>query len=328
MNTIMPSTVQSQHSEDLIQENVSLADKNWFKTGGSARFFATPTTSHEFTKALHFANNNQLPIFILGHGANILISDYGFNGLVMQTQLKEITILNHDDNDFSLVKAGSGVSIPDLIVFCLEHNLSGLEEFSGIPGTVGGSVYINLHYFQYLLSDFLIEAEVVEKTSGSLQTVSNSWFNFGYNLSKLQEENHYVMSATFKLKKVTDLQKAYAQGRSIEIIRHRATRYPARNTCGSFFRNFHDDEVTLMSNGKKLIYVAYYLDKIGVKGALTHGDAIVSYQHANMIVNKGNATSGDIIEVARTMQKLVFENFNIVPQPECRLIGFKEYPLF
>ena len=82
-----------------------------------------------------------------------------------------------------------------------------------------------------------------------------------------------------------------------------------------------------MSQGKKLIYVAYYLDKIGVKGELTVGDAVVSYQHANMIINRGNATSADIIALARKMQELVFEKFGIIPQPECRLIGFKNYPL-
>ena len=82
-----------------------------------------------------------------------------------------------------------------------------------------------------------------------------------------------------------------------------------------------------MSNNKKMIFIGYYLDTLGVKGHLRHGNAIVSYQHANMIVNQGNATSYDIIQVARTMQTLVFEKFGIMPQPECRLIGFQEYPL-
>jgi UDP-N-acetylmuramate dehydrogenase len=98
-------------------------------------------------------------------------------------------------------------------------------------------------------------------------------------------------------------------------------------TCGSFFRNFHNHEVSLVSNGKKMIFVAYYLDKIGIKGQLKVGDAIVSYQHANMLINQGNATSTDIITLACTMQKMVKDHFDIVPQPECRLIGFKEYPL-
>ncbi len=311
----------------LIQEHIPLADKNWFRTGGPARFFVQPNSAQEFQEALIYAQHNKLPIFLLGEGANILISDEGFDGLVIHPKLNNLEISDLDD-DNALVTAGAGITMPDLIQFCLENNMSGLEEFSGIPGTVGGSVYINLHYFQFLLSQFLYEAVVIEKATGMMHKVNNSWFNFGYNSSKLQENNHYLVSATFKLKKINDLETAYAKGRSIEIIRHRASRYPAKNTCGSFFRNFHDNEITLISNGKKLIFVAYYLDKIGVKGVLQHGDAIVSYQHANMIVNQGKATTQDIINVARIMQQKVYDNFGIIPQPECRLIGFKEYPLF
>jgi UDP-N-acetylmuramate dehydrogenase len=76
-----------------------------------------------------------------------------------------------------------------------------------------------------------------------------------------------------------------------------------------------------------MIFVAYYLDKLGIKGQLNMGGAIVSYQHANMIVNQGTATSSDIINLARTMQEMVHKGYGIIPQPECRLIGFKEYPL-
>ena len=223
--------------------------------------------------------------------------------------------------------AGAGVGMPDLITHCLAHNIIGLEEFSGIPGTVGGSVYINLHYFEFLLEQFLHSAQVINKETGLVENVTPDWFNFGYNQSKLIEAPYYLVHATFKLKKVSDIQTAYAQGRRIEIIRHRASRYPASHTCGSFFRNFLPHEVTVESNGKKMIYVAYYLDKIGVKGQLSIGDAIVSYQHANMLVNRGKASSNDLIMLARTMQQLVKDAYGIVPRPECRLIGFKEYPL-
>ena len=97
-------------------------------------------------------------------------------------------------------------------------------------------------------------------------------------------------------------------------------------TCGSFFRNFSPDEV--VHTEKKLIYVAYYLDKVGIKGELSVGDAIVSHQHANMIVNRGKATSTDIITLAQLMQKMVFDRFGIKPQPECQLVGFKENILY
>lgn len=308
-----------------IKSGVSLADKNWFKTGGAAKYFCEPKNSLEFKDGLNFAKKNNQEIFMLGAGANILISDDGFDGLVIRPQLNDIEIIETKD-DYSIIKTGAGVSFDVLINWCLDNNLTGLEEFSGIPGTVGGSVFINIHYFEFLLSNFLISAQVICKESSEILDVDNNWFNFGYNYSKLHENKYYLISATFKLKQTDALTAAYNKGRSREIIRHRASRYPKSNTCGSFFRNFYEDEVTLISNGKKLIYVAYYLDKIGVKGTLSVGDAIVSYQHANMIVNRGAATTCDIIGVAKSMQEMVYKQFGILPQPECRLIGFKDYP--
>ena len=309
----------------LIQTNVPLADKNWFGTGGNARYYAAPQTAEEFSVAIKFAHEYNLPIFILGHGANILISDQGFDGLVVHPQLNACSHANSGETAY--VTAGAGVSMHNLIEYCLNNQLIGLEEFAGIPGTVGGSVYINLHYFEFLLSQFLISARVVHRHSGAIENVTREWFNFGYNQSKLQQEQYYLIDATFSVKAVALPETYYARGRRDEIIRHRLKRYPNKGTCGSFFRNFHEEEVSLLSNNKKMIFVAYYLDKIGVKGALSVGDAIVSYQHANMIVNKGKATSQDIIDLARLMQEKVLKEFGIIPQPECRLVGFKKYPL-
>ncbi len=308
-----------------IQKNIPLKDKNWFQTGGPARLFFEPTNGAEFAQALDYARTNTEPIFILGQGANILISDDGFDGLVIRPALKNITV--QENGDHLLVTAGSGVTMSDLIEWCLDHNILGLEEFSGIPGTIGGSVYINLHYFQFLLEHFLVSAHVIEKATGTILLVDRAWFNFGYDYSTLFEHNHFLVDATFQLRKATDLDVAFARGRRTEIIRHRTARYPTTHTCGSFFRNFHPHEVTLESNGKKMIYTAYYLDKIGAKGTLSVGDAIVSHQHANMLVNRGAATSTDIVQLVQLMQKKVREQFNIVPQPECELVGFKEWPL-
>lgn len=309
-----------------IQHNVPLAHKTWFKTGGPAQYYCEPTNSNDFQTAYAFAREKKIPVFLLGEGANILISDHGFQGLVICPKNKQITQAQHD-KEHTLVTAGAGASFSDLISYCLDNNLLGLEEFSGIPGTVGGSVYINIHYFQFLLSQFLTHATVINKKTGEIKSVSTHWFNFGYDYSTLHEDEYTLIDATFKLQCCSDIQSAYARGRSAEIIRHRNNRYPTSNTCGSFFRNFHNEEVSLTSNGKKMIYVAYYLDKIGIKGQLSHGDAIVSYQHANMLVNKGNATSNDLIQLAHTMQNLVWERFGIIPQPECQLIGFETYPL-
>lgn len=328
---------------ELIHRNVPLADKNWFRTGGAAHYYAEPKTPQEFTAAITYAQQHQLPITVIGEGANMLISDAGVSGLMIRPALADIAVAPFDSAQgerplvvseiepyerYILVTAQAGVSMGQLIDVCMAQGALGLEEFSGIPGTVGGSVFINIHYFEFLLSNFIVSARVIDAQTGQIIEVDHTWFKFGYNYSTLHEQNYYLLDATFKLKRATSpLDIAYAQGRSREIIRHRKARYPNSGTCGSFFRNFHDHEVTLESMGKKLIYVAYYLDKIGVKGALSSGDAVVSYQHANMLVNKGTATSNDLITLARTMQQKVFDQFGILPQPECRFIGFTEYPL-
>lgn len=308
-----------------IEHAVTLVDKNWFRTGGNARFFCQPTTVSDFQAALAWAQNHKISVFVLGQGANILISDDGFDGLVIRPAF---TPIQHTiTGSAALVTASAGVPMAELINYCLQHHIVGLEEFSGIPGTVGGSVYINLHYFEYLLDQFLATAVVINNRTGATQEVNASWFNFGYNTSRLLTKDYYLAQATFALRTATELEAAYARGRRDEIIRHRQRRYPTSGTCGSFFRNFHETEVSLESNGKKIIFVAYYLDKIGAKGTLTVGGARVSHQHANMIVNTGAATSADIISLARTMQQMVYESFGIVPQPECQLVGFSEYPL-
>ncbi len=321
------STKPSPSRSFVVQSNVSLADKNWFKTGGCARFFVAPQTANQFADALAYAQGAGMQVFVLGAGANILVSDEGFDGLVVQPRIASITHKIVSDAHVEVV-AGAGVVLHDLIVYCLENQFIGLEEFSGIPGTVGGAVYINLHYFDFLIADFLVHAHVVHSQSGAIESVAADWFSFGYNMSRLQVGDYYLVSATFRLKQTSAQQVAYAKGRRYEIIRHRTQRYPSTHTCGSFFRNFYDHEVSIEVREKKMVYIAYYLDKIGVKGQLCVGGAQVSYQHANMIVSTGDgATSGDVIAVARTMQELVYEKFGLVPQPECRLIGFKTYPL-
>ncbi|MCF7805380.1 MAG: UDP-N-acetylmuramate dehydrogenase [Candidatus Marinimicrobia bacterium] len=309
-----------------IHENIALRERNWFRTGGPAEYYCEPQNSADFSRALTFALEKNFPLFFLGEGANILVSDAGFPGLVVHPNNTDIKILS-EDRDEVLIRAGSGVSMQTLIDYCLERNCIGLEDFSGIPGTVGGAVYINLHYFEYLLADFFDRGTVIDKKTGEIEEKDLDWFRFGYDESRLHDDEHYLIDATFRLRRVSETESAYARGRRDEIIRHRDRRYPDSNTCGSFFRNFHPGEVTLTIDGEPMLYVAYYLDKLGVKGALQVGGARISSKHANMLVTNEVAKSEDVIKLARTMQRMVNEEYGIVPQPECQLVGFDSYPL-
>ena len=304
-----------------IEQNISLKDKNWFKTGGNSKFYCEPKNNKDFSGAIKFANQNSLEIFILGKGANLLISDEGFDSLTIHPKLKKIS------KKKEYVTAQAGVEIQELIDFCLDHDLIGLEDFSNIPGTIGGAIYINVHYFNKFISDYLTKAQIIDKKTGQIFDVEKSWFKFSYDNSKLQNQNYFLLNATFKLEKTNKVGTAYAKGKRDEIIRYRNRQYPTSNTCGSFFRNFHDDEVTLTIDNKKMIFVAYYLDKLGIKGNLKIGDAQVSYKHANMFVTGENAKSIDVINLAKKVQELMIKKFGILPQAECQFIGFKKYPL-
>ena len=181
MSTLSQENKYSMHPK-FIQQNVSLHDKNWFKTGGLAKYFAQPSNSQEFAQALAFAQQHSLEVCLLGHGANVLISDDGFDGLVICPQTTTITHKLQNETT-AHVTSNAGTSFDDLIEYCLNNNLTNLEEFSGIPGTIGGSVYINLHYYEFFLADFLIQAEVIHKETGQIKVVSKDWFNFGYDIS-------------------------------------------------------------------------------------------------------------------------------------------------
>lgn len=312
----------------IIKNNVSLADKNWFETGGCAKHYAEPRSIEDLKEVSVYARSYNIPVCVLGSGANVLINDAGIDGLVIRSKINDIFFTTCPDNkDVAFVHAGSGILIEELISYCFDNGIIGLEEFAGIPSTVGGAVFINLHYFNFLISDFFVSGVVYDTHKNEIFTAPKEWFNFGYDQSMLHDKKYMLVSALFKLKKVTEYDIAFARGRAHEIIRHRTQRYPYKGTCGSFFRNLHDDETSLMINGKKMIFSAYYLDQVGVKGSLKIGNASVSHKHANMIVNNGGATSVDIIHIAREMQRLVYEKYNVMLKPECELLGFKEYPL-
>lgn len=303
-----------------MRRDYPLKDLNWFRTGGNAEFFSEPRTVEEALSDLAFAKKEGLDLNILGEGANTLVSDSGCKGLTLHPANKELSLKESPEG--LVLEAGCGAAVQDAIDFSLERGALGLEEFAGLPGTIGGAAFINAHFFEFFLADFLLSATVISP-DGSVKEVDKNWFEYGYDVSRLHREKWLVWSAKFLLKAGSDLEAAFAKGRAFEIIRQRSRRYPKERTCGSFFRNFLPEEAQ-----GKVPSVAFYLDKVGVKGTLSKGQAIVSRKHANMLETKEGATSADVINLAREMQKLVYKNFGLVPVPECRFLGFTSFPLY
>lgn len=294
-----------------------MSEFNWFGTGGDAKLFCVPESHSEFREAVEFANQNNLDIFVLGEGANILISDEGFDGLVIKPEFNKIELIGRE-----FVRADAGVSFDKLIEFSLGSKLTGLEELSGIPGTVGGAAYINIHFFDLLLSDFLFKAKVLKRKTAEIIDVDNSWFEFGYDKSKLQQKEFYLLNADFKVIESDEGGLRKAVERRNEIIKYRKEKYPSENTCGSFFRNLEPDEAPENKNGEKIIHAAYFLDNL--KGKLSVGGAEVSSKHANMIENNKQAKSADIFNLAVKMKAFAREKFGVNLTPECQFLGFRE----
>ncbi|MBR5900778.1 FAD-binding protein [bacterium] len=307
-----------------MRNDIPLAPLNWFKTGGNAEFFSEPQTLEDALSDLAFAKKEGLEVNVLGEGANTLVADQGCSGLVLHPANKALSL---DESPEGLVlEAGCGANMQDAIDFALERNALGLEEFAGLPGTVGGAAFINAHFFEYFLADFLLSAKVIS-LDGSVKEVGKDWFEYGYDVSRLHREKWLIWSVRFLLRRGSEFETAFAKGRAWEIIRQRSRRYPKERTCGSFFRNFLPEEIPPGSE-IKVPNVAYYLDKIGVKGALRFGKASVSRKHANMLETEEGASSADVVGLAREMQKLVYKDFNLVPVPECRFLGFASFPLY
>jgi UDP-N-acetylmuramate dehydrogenase len=295
-----------------ILENVPLKPYTNFKIGGPALFFCEPEDTDEIVESLGFAKDKNVPVFILGLGANILVSDNGFPGMVIRQQNQRIW------SQGNVITAHAGATIEKLIDAALGENLIGLEDFSEIPSTVGGSLYINLHYFDAFIGPLVRSALVLNKSTLEMQEVEQSWFRFDYDDSKLKTDNDYMLlQASFELEKVDDYRKHEAIGKAKEIIRTRQRRYPSEPSVGSIFQNLREEEKRDLPTRS----VAYLIDVCGLKGKRV-GDAMLSHRHANMIVNTGDAKAADVLELADVVKQHVRDRFGVDLRFEMQLVGF------
>ena len=297
-----------------IRKNVLLKNYSGYKIGGPADFFCEPKSKKELLTAIDFSIKKNIPIYVLGGGFNVLISDDGFRGLIIKPKINSLTIKKNE------VIAGAGVELSRVIKFSLKNGLVGLEEFSGIPGVVGGALYMNIHYYKALLNNFVEWIECVDNELNSylIKAKNKDW---QYEFSQIQKNKFIVVRACFKLKKVDYKEKWKTIGKSEEIIRTRFYKYPKESSAGSVFQNIDIKKFY----GAPAISAAHYIDRLGMKGTKV-GGAEISGRHANMIVNKGGATAKDVIKLASLVKKRVKNKFGIELKPEIQFIGFKKNP--
>jgi len=275
-----------------MEVNVPLAPLTTFRVGGPADVLFRARTEDELVTAVQAARATGTPHFLLGHGANILVGDKGFRGVVIRSEVGGIERL-----DDTRVRAGAGVeTYPDLIDATVAEGLGGLHHFVGIPSTVGGALWQNLHFLspapereRTLFIEEVLESAKILTQEGELRTVDVGYFRFGYDQSVLHDRDDVVLSATFHLapEPVEELRRVIRENLAWRDERHPDLwLYPS---AGSIFRKIEG------------IGAGRLIDQCGLKGHL-HGGAGIFHRHANIIVNLGGATAADVralIDLAR-----------------------------
>ncbi|MGH7246226.1 MAG: UDP-N-acetylmuramate dehydrogenase [Candidatus Levyibacteriota bacterium] len=298
------------------QINVQLASHTTFGIGGPADFFVVAGTPDELFEAVSWAKEKNLPFFILGSGANILIGDKGFRGLVIKNEASSFSIRANKENKNTLLVVQSGALIADIIHVTLEKGLSGFEHFAGIPSTVGGALWQNLHFLSpdrtktVYIADIVTSAEIISISENSLEKkeVDHSYFNFSYDYSTLHNTHDVVLSASFELQ-----QKSFEDiGRVMHAnVLWRQERHPkdaAKKSAGSIFKRIEG-----FGSGR-------LIEQVGLKGKRI-GGAEISETHANFILNVDHATAKDVRLLIDLIQQTVKEKLDLTMQPEISFIG-------
>ena len=290
-----------------LQKNISLAPLTTYKIGGLADMFVVAKSKEELVNAVIEARENRIPYFILGAGANILVGDKGYRGLVIKNEATNITFANKK------VIVDSGVVLSDLIKITLEKNLSGLEHYVGIPSTIGGALWQNLHFLSpdrkttLFIESVLESAEILDENS-NLKVVDRDFFNFGYDYSILHDKNLLVTKVTFSL---ITRDKSLIKKQIDENLKWRNEKQPQLTdfpSCGSVFKKIEG------------VGAGRLIEQVGLKGH-TIGGAQVSIKHANYIINLGNAKANDVVELIRLIQNKVKSELGYELQPEITFVG-------
>ena len=296
-------------------ENEALAPKSTFKVGGTARLFITPQTPEQLESTISAVRSAELPYFVTGGASNVVYPDGIYEGAIISTQgIKEI-IYDPDEitSDGSvLVTCQCGVPMAAFVDFCTRKNLTGAEQFAGLPGTVGGAVYMNARCFDRSISDILYSTTHLQYKGDKAQQIelpfdSKDW---DYKISPFQstkDKNQlYITHATFRHTpagaSAHDRITADCKKYIAERVNKGHFKYPS---AGSVFKNNH----AFGAPSGKLI------DNCGLKG-LTCGGAQIAPFHGNFIINTGSATAADIKSLVSQAQKAVYEKFGFNLEPE------------
>lgn len=295
-----------------VLQNHPLSTHTYMKVGGPAKFCLTATTSKELIESVKAALSDNIPFMVLGGGSNILFQDDGFQGLVILNRTHDIS----SDQKHHRITADSGVIVNQLVNQSIQQSLAGLEEFLGIPGTVGGAVYNNSHHLKHLMGDYIDSVEALD-TSGKLITLSNQQCKFAYDYSIFQDNGFAIISATFQLKP-GDKDTLYDKAKAA-LKRRRDTQPLESPSSGCMFKNIGEANAKMHNTPNQTTAAGYLIDKAGLKG-LKVGGASVSQKHANFIVNDGSASSKDVINLSNQVIQKIKQKYGVTLEREVFII--------
>ncbi len=300
-----------------VRRDVELGPFTTFQIGGPADYFYEPHTGDELARAILVARECEIPYFLLGRGANILIGDGGFRGLVVRSAARHLEI---DVEHRRLWVESGAIVYPDVIHTAVNCGLSGLEHYVGIPSTVGGALWQNLHFLSppperertMFIEEVVYEADILSEENERM-TVGLDYFNFGYDYSILHDRDDIVLSVTFQL-------EAGDIGRMEEImeanLQWRRERHPpldSEPSAGSIFQKIEG------------VGAGRLIDGCGLKGTRV-GGAEITHRHANIIINRGDATASDVRALIAHVQDVVERETGYRLTPEISFIGEFDLP--
>jgi len=274
-----------------------------FRIGGEADYLVEPADSDDLLSMVKYCNSKSMPFYVMGNGSNILISDEGIRGVVINLE----TGFNYIRNEDGVIVSGAGAKLAKFVDFCIQNNLSGVEMIAGIPATVGGALIMNAGCYGGETSTYVTEVTVIR--SEKILNLSKEACGFVYRNSNLKDT--VIMQAKFKL----------PAGDKDELLKLRKEFLLKRNesqpveipNAGCIFKN------------PKGTHAAVLIEECGLKG-MSVGGAMVSPKHANFIVNNGAATANDVLELVRKIQKTVKDTKGIELNLEVKLVGFEKEP--
>lgn len=312
VSTAALNALEDVFGADRLQRDVPLAPHTTFQLGGPADVFVEARTADELARSIQIARHHEIRFFLLGMGANVVVGDRGFRGLVIRNAAVHTSI----DRATGRVWAESGaVMYPDVINEAVDAGLSGLEHYAGIPSTVGGALWQNLHFLSpaparertMFIEEVLQEADVLTEEN-ERRTVGVDYFEFGYDDSILHHRDDVVLSATFQLEPGDPERMRQVMEENLEW---RSLRHPPLDTepsVGSIFKKIEG------------IGAGRLIDECGLKGAKI-GGARVTHRHANIFVNDGDATAADLIALIRHVQDVVESETGYRLETEIGFIG-------